>query len=213
MQAEGTKQTAQPICAFIELAMVQQALLSINATRSKAAGGRNSQIVEYGIGHALLQRYLLELGYLYPLSYHGYKLIVRTDSGSFLHSMNETAASYLRESLAVTPFHQWLRSELRDVDAKNGRVVIDLPVRPEFWRDPRRPEIQGGVIAAFIDIAGHAVIAARFRQGVSTIDLRIDYELVATAEPGKIGRIDVRVTDEHGKLVATGRGLFSTRAG
>jgi hypothetical protein len=44
MKAERTKQIAQPICAFIELATVQQALLSINATRSdgEAAGGRNS---------------------------------------------------------------------------------------------------------------------------------------------------------------------------
>ena len=42
-------------------------------------------------------------------------------------------------------------------------------------------------------------------------------ESLATAEPVKIGRnlgiVDVRITAEQGKLVATGRGLFSTRAG
>jgi uncharacterized protein (TIGR00369 family) len=137
-----------------------------------------------------------------------------------LHSMNETAASYLRESLAMPPFHQWLRPELRDVAAENGRLVIGLPMRREFWRDPRRPEIHGRVIAAIIDVAGHAAIAAKLRHGVPTIDLRTDYlrmpagkEPYATAEPINLGIVDVRITAKQSKLVATSRGLFSTRAG
>jgi uncharacterized protein (TIGR00369 family) len=134
--------------------------------------------------------------------------------------MNETAASYLRESLAMPPFHQWLRPELRDVAAENGRLVIGLPMRREFWRDPRRPEIHGRVIAAIIDVAGHAAIAAKLRHGVPTIDLRTAYlrmpagkEPYATAEPVNLGIVDIRITAKHSKLVATGRGLFSTRAG
>jgi uncharacterized protein (TIGR00369 family) len=137
-----------------------------------------------------------------------------------LHSMNETAASYLRESLAMPPFHQWLRPELRDVAAENGRLVIGLPMRREFWRDPRRPEIHGRVIAAIIDVAGHAAIAAKLRHGVPTIDLRTDYlrmpagkEPYATAEPVNLGIVDIRIIAKQSKLVATGRGLFSTRAG
>ena len=137
-----------------------------------------------------------------------------------MHSMNETAASYLRESLAMPPFHQWLRPELRDVAAENGRLVIGLPMRREFWRDPRRPEIHGRVIAAIIDVAGHAAIAAKLRHGVPTIDLRTDYlrmpagkEPYATAEPVNLGIVDIRITAKQSKLVATGRGLFSTRAG
>ena len=39
----------------------------------------------------------------------------------------------------------------------------------------------------------------------------------ATAEPIKLGRtlgiVDIRVTDDQGKLVAIGRGAFSTREG
>lgn len=134
--------------------------------------------------------------------------------------MNETAASYLRESLAMPPFHQWLRPELRDVAAENGRLVIGLPMRREFWRDPRRPKIHGRVIAAIIDVAGHAAIAAKLRHGVPTIDLRTDYlrmpagkEPYATAEPVNLGIVDVRITAKQSKLVATSRGLFSTRAG
>ena len=131
---------------------------------------------------------------------------------------------YLRASLAAPPFHHWLRPELRDLDPKSGRVTIVLPLRAEFRRDPKRLEIHGGVIAALIDIAGHAAISARLHHGVPTVDLRIDYlrmaggsELLATAEPVKLGRnlgtVDIRVTDDQGKLVAIGRGVFSTREG
>lgn len=138
--------------------------------------------------------------------------------------MSEDAARYLRASLAAPPFHQWLRPELRDLDRESGRVTIALPLRAEFRRDPKRPEIHGGVIAALVDIAGHAAIAAKVHHGVPTVDLRIDYlraaagsELLATADLVRLGRtlgiVDVRVTDDQGKLVAIGRGLFSTREG
>jgi uncharacterized protein (TIGR00369 family) len=168
------------------------------------------------------------LGYSNPLSYHGFCIdqcrctrdAYRTNSSS----MSEDSARYLRSSLAAPPFHQWLRPELRDVDSKSGRVTIALPLRAEFGRDPERREIHGGVIAALIDIAGHTAIAARLHHGVPTVDLRIDYlrmaagnELLAIAEPVKLGRtlgtVDIRVTDDQGKLVAIGRGVFSTREG
>jgi uncharacterized protein (TIGR00369 family) len=138
--------------------------------------------------------------------------------------MSEDAARYLRASLAAPPFHQWLRPELRYLDAESGRVTIALPLRAEFRRDSSRPEIHGGVIAALVDIAGHAAIAAKVHHGVPTVDLRIDYlrvaagtELMATADLVRLGRtlgiVDIRVTDDQGKLVAMGRGLFSTREG
>jgi uncharacterized protein (TIGR00369 family) len=145
-------------------------------------------------------------------------------TGSGILAPSEDKARYLRASLAAPPFHHWLRPELRDLDPALGRVTIVLPLRAEFRRDPERPEIHGGVIAALIDIAGHTAIAAHLGHGVPTIDLRIDYlrmavgsELVAIAEPIKIGRtigtIDIRVVDNQSKLVAVGRGTFSTRQG
>jgi uncharacterized protein (TIGR00369 family) len=138
--------------------------------------------------------------------------------------MSDDTAPYLRASLAAPPFHQWLKPELRNIDPAPGRVTIALPLRAEFRRDPDRPEIHGGIIAALIDIAGHAAITAQLGHGVPTVDLRIDYlrmaagsELVATAEPIKIGRtlgtVDIRVADDQGQLVAVGRGVFSTRQG
>ncbi|MDB5598638.1 MAG: phenylacetic acid degradation-like protein [Xanthobacteraceae bacterium] len=138
--------------------------------------------------------------------------------------MTESAISYLRRSLALPPFHQWLRPELVEADEATGKVTLVLAVRPEFLRDPDRPEVHGGIIAAFIDIAGHAAVAGNVRHGVPTIDLRVDYlrmasgaVLKATAEPVRIGRtigvVDVRVTDDKDVLVALGRGVFSTRTG
>lgn len=137
--------------------------------------------------------------------------------------MSETAIDQLRESLAEPPFHQWLRPEVISADEENG-VVIRLALRHEFRRHPERPEIHGGIIASLIDIAGHMAVAARLGHGVPTIDLRVDYlrmaagqELRAAAVLLKLGRtlgvVDVRVTDDQGKLVAAGRGSFSARAG
>jgi uncharacterized protein (TIGR00369 family) len=137
--------------------------------------------------------------------------------------MSQTADDYLRDSLSAPPFHQWLKPEMVSADEENG-VVVRLVLRFEFRRHPERPEIHGGVIASLIDIAGHAAIAAKLQHGVPTIDLRIDYlrmaagrELRAAAALLKLGRtvgvVDVRVTDDQGKLVAAGRGTFSTRAG
>jgi acyl-coenzyme A thioesterase PaaI-like protein len=114
--------------------------------------------------------------------------------------MSEDAARYLRASLAAPPFHQWLRPELRDLDSESGRVTIALPLRAEFRRDPKRREIHGGVIAALDYLRAAA-----------------GDELLAIAEPVKLGRslgtVDIRVTDDQGKLVAIGRGIFSTREG
>lgn len=128
----------------------------------------------------------------------------------------------LRETTAQAPFHQWLRPEVIEADETSGRVVVSLAVRPEFRRDPERPEVHGGVIAALVDIAGHAAIAAKLRRAAATIDLRVDYmrlaggsTLLATAEPLKAGRsigfVDIRVTDDQKRLVAVGRCVFSTQ--
>jgi len=168
------------------------------------------------------------LGYLYLAGYHGFCIdqcrCTRDAYRTHSLSMSEDAARYLRASLAAPPFHKWLRPELRDLDPESGRVTIALPLRAVFGRDPKRREIHGGVIAALIDIAGHAAISARLHHGVPTVDLRIDYlrmaagsELLAIAEPVKVGRtlgtVDIRVTDDQGRLVAIGRGVFSTREG
>jgi uncharacterized protein (TIGR00369 family) len=136
--------------------------------------------------------------------------------------MNEEIASYLRESMMQVPFHQWLRPEVTAVDG--DEVVIRLDLRPEFRRHPNDTAVHGGVVAALVDIAAHAAIAARTRHGVPTVDMRVDYlrmasgtSLSAAARILRFGRtlglVDVSVQNDEGKVVATGRCVFVTRAG
>lgn len=87
---------------------------------------------------------------------------------------------------------------------------------------PNEKSFHGGVIAASIDISGHAAVAIKIGKMAPTIDLRIDYlrptageNLVASARSLQVGatlaRVDVAGT--QGRLIAVGRGSFSTGRG
>jgi uncharacterized protein (TIGR00369 family) len=135
----------------------------------------------------------------------------------------QTAFDFVLGNLGRTPFHQWLKPELISVDEERGGVLIHLPIRPEFNRRPDEEGVHGGVVAALIDIAGHAAIASRLRHGAATIDLRVDYlrlatgaELRAVATVVKFGRtigvVDVRIDDNRDKTVAIGRAAYLTQS-
>jgi uncharacterized protein (TIGR00369 family) len=137
--------------------------------------------------------------------------------------MSETKAKdtfeFVRDNIAQTPFHQWLLPRLMAVDEIAGSVTIHLSVRPELCRIAGRPEVHGGVIAALVDITGHATIAAKLHHTVATIDLRVDYlrlaggtELRAVGTIVKVGRtigiVDIRMTDDQDRIVAIGRAAY-----
>jgi uncharacterized protein (TIGR00369 family) len=135
--------------------------------------------------------------------------------------MAQSTFEFVRNNIAQTPFHQWLLPELVEVNEAESAVTIRLPIRPEFCRLPERPELHGAVVAAMVDISGHASIAAKLLHSVATIDMRVDYlrlaagtELVAVATVIKLGRtigvVDVRVHDDHKRLVAVGRASYVT---
>lgn len=126
---------------------------------------------------------------------------------------------FVNQNIAQTPFHQWLLPRLVAVDDEAGSVTIHLTLRPEFRRLPGRPEIHGGVVAALIDITGHAAIAAKLRHSVATIDMRVDYlrmaggtELRAVGKLVKVGRtigiVDIQMEDDQKKMVAIGRASY-----
>jgi uncharacterized protein (TIGR00369 family) len=140
--------------------------------------------------------------------------------GIFCH-MGTSTFEFVRDNIAQTPFHQWLLPELVEVDEQASSVTIRLPIRPEFGRLPGRPELHGAVVAAMVDITGHAAIAARLLHSVATVDMRVDYlrlaggsELVAVATVIKLGRtigvVDVRINDDQKRLVAVGRATYVT---
>jgi uncharacterized protein (TIGR00369 family) len=126
----------------------------------------------------------------------------------------------LRIEMERPPYHGFLKLHPVSADAQ-GNVVIRLPYQPFFARAPGEAAFHGGVIAALIDIAGHAAIAVRVGRMVPTIDLRIDYlrpapggELTARAKVVQIGRsigrADIEIVAAEDKLVAVGRGTYST---
>ena len=135
--------------------------------------------------------------------------------------MAQSTFEFVRDNIAQTPFHQWLLPELREVNEEAGSVTIRLPVRPEFCRLPGRPELHGAVVAAMVDISGHAAIAAKVLHSVATIDMRVDYlrparegALVARARAVKVGKTvgvaDVELRNGQGAVVAIGRAAYST---
>ena len=129
----------------------------------------------------------------------------------------------LKASIRKPPFHAWLGVELVAGDAEAGTATVRLPFKADFQRSPDSTQIHGGVIAALADIAGDYALAVTLGGGVPTIDLRVDYlrpaegDLVATARTVKKGRtigvVDVEITDAGDRLVAVGRGAYSTTVG
>lgn len=126
----------------------------------------------------------------------------------------------LEEEMRRPPFHAVLAPQAHEVDTETGEVVIRLAYRPEFSKDPVAGGYHGGVIAALIDLAGHAAVATHIGRPAPTIDLRIDYlrpapgvTLLARARVLRAGRsvarADVDVVAD-GVTVAVGRGTFST---
>ena len=99
-----------------------------------------------------------------------------------------------------------------------------MPMRPEFERKSGTGQFHGGPIAALIDTVGDYALVMRLGGGVPTINFRTDYlrpssgqQLTATASVRQAGRsialVDIDVHDDQGKLVAVGRGTYSTNLG
>jgi uncharacterized protein (TIGR00369 family) len=125
--------------------------------------------------------------------------------------------------LARPPFHRWLRPRVVARDPANDSLTVAIDHRPELARSPDAADYHGGIIAALVDIAGHACLAAKLGRRIPTIDMRVDY-LRAAANTGlratgrvlragsTVGACDVEVRDDENRLIAVGRCTFSTRA-
>lgn len=99
-----------------------------------------------------------------------------------------------------------------------------MDMRPELERRPGTRQFHGGPIAAFIDIVGDFAIGMLVGGGVPTMNFRIDYlrpaigsALVAVARVRRAGRtvtvVDVEIIDNEERVVALGRGTYSSNAG
>jgi uncharacterized protein (TIGR00369 family) len=123
-----------------------------------------------------------------------------------------------------SPFIRFMGMRVDEVDPQLHRVVIRMPMRPEFERAAGTGQWHGGPIAALIDTAGDFALVLSVGAGVPTINFRTDYlrpasqtDLTATATVRRAGRtvgvVDIDVHDKDGRLVAVGRGCYGTHAG
>ena len=135
--------------------------------------------------------------------------------------MDEAESSVLDGLIRHPPFHQWLGVTV--ARAEKGRVVLSIPPNPAFVGNPFIPAVHGGIVAALIDLAGGAALFVELKFPTPTIDMRVDYlrpaiagkRLDADARVKSLGKtvafVDVDVTDEDGRLVATGRCAYSVK--
>lgn len=113
---------------------------------------------------------------------------------------------------------------LRLVEIKDGRAVIEMPYDAALVGDPATGVLHGGAVSALMDTAGGAAVMCHPNAGISTatLDLRIDYfrpatpgqKVTAVAECHHVTRsvAFVRVTacdDDASRPVAMGTGAFT----
>ena len=130
----------------------------------------------------------------------------------------------VQKLLDDSPYIGFMKLEVISMNLEEDKIVIRMPMRPEFERRRGTGQYHGGAIAALIDIAGDYAVVMKVGGGVPTINFRVDFlrpgtntSLTATASTRRLGRsvavVDVDVHDDDGKLCAVGRGTYSPNVG
>ena len=130
----------------------------------------------------------------------------------------------IQKILDDSPFISFCGMTCEAIRPDEDKVVIRMPMRPELERMRGTAQYHGGPIASLIDVAGDFALAMCLGGAVPTINFRTDYlrpafgeSLVATAWVRRAGRtvgvVDVDVHDEEDRLVAVGRGCYSSKVG
>jgi uncharacterized protein (TIGR00369 family) len=137
---------------------------------------------------------------------------------------NKLSATDVQAIFDRSPFIRWLGLKVVSLDHERQEIRVRMDMRPEFQRRPDTRQFHGGPIAAFIDIVGDFAIGMLVGGGVPTMNFRTDYlrpavgsALVAVARVRRAGKtasvVDVEVIDDEERLVALGRGTYSSNRG
>jgi uncharacterized protein (TIGR00369 family) len=137
---------------------------------------------------------------------------------------NKLSAAEIQTIFDRSPFISWLGLKVVSVDHEQQEIRARMEMRPELERRPGTRQFHGGPIAAFIDVVGDFAIGMLVGGGVPTMNFRIDYlrpaigsAVIAVARVRRAGRtasvVDVEVVDDKARLVALGRGTYSSNAG
>jgi uncharacterized protein (TIGR00369 family) len=134
------------------------------------------------------------------------------------------SAAQVQALFDASPFIGFLGLQVVSVDHDAAEIQVRMPLRPELERRRGTKQFHGGPIASFIDTVGDFAIGMAVGGGVPTMNLRIDYlrpavgdSLLGIARVRRAGKtaavIDIDVSDEQGRLVAIGRGMYSSQRG
>jgi uncharacterized protein (TIGR00369 family) len=126
--------------------------------------------------------------------------------------------------LDASPFIKFMGIRVESMDTAQDRIVVRMPMRPEFERRAGTGQFHGGAIASLIDLAGDYAVVMKVGAGVPTVNFRTDFlrpamntDLIATAQVRRAGRtiavVDIDVHDEEKRLIAVGRGTYVPKAG
>jgi len=137
---------------------------------------------------------------------------------------NKLSAAEIQTIFDRSPFIGWLGLKVVSVDHEQQEIRARMEMRPELERRPGTRQFHGGPIAAFIDVVGDFAVGMLVGGGVPTMNFRIDYlrpaigsAVIAVARVRRAGRtasvVDVEVVDDEARLVALGRGTYSSNTG
>jgi uncharacterized protein (TIGR00369 family) len=127
----------------------------------------------------------------------------------------------IQAKLQRGPYHQWLGITVDSVG--EGEITLRAKWREEWVVNPDGGYTHGGILAALVDLTADWALVSKTGRGVPTIDLRVDYhrpagkgDLRVTGKVIKFGSqvsvAEAQVFDAEDKLVASGRGVYSTVA-
>ena len=137
---------------------------------------------------------------------------------------SKLSATQIQAIFDRSPFIGWLGLKVVFLDHERQEIKVRMDMRPELERRPGTRQFHGGPIAAFIDVVGDFAIGMLVGGGVPTMNFRTDYlrpaignALVAVARVRRAGKtasvVDVEIFDDEERLVALGRGTYSSNSG
>ena len=141
---------------------------------------------------------------------------------STMSNQTRSTRDALEASLKDSPFQRLLGLRLESFDSASGTLSLRCPCGPNVERIRGSGQFHGGVIASLVDITADYALMGALGFGALTINFRVDFlrpavntEVVARAQVRRLGRkiavVDVELSDVDGKLIAIGRGTYSTQ--
>ena len=139
-------------------------------------------------------------------------------------SSERLSAQQVQSLFDASPFISFLGLQVVALDHDQSKIQVRMPLKAELERRRGTKQFHGGPIASFIDVVGDFAIGMQVGGGVPTMNLRIDYlrpavgdSVLGVARVRRAGKtaaiIDIDVSDDQGRLVAVGRGTYSSQKG